>query len=220
MKRALVLLIAMVMVVGLMGQAQADLVLRGVDSLGNGLIYDTGLNVTWYDYTRSVDFWHNQVNWAAGLTVNFGGNVYDDWRLPTTVDGQYVVGYDGTTTGGWNITSSEMGHLYYVSLGNKGAYDTNGNYQPGYGLVNKGPFQHLQAGTLWSGTKYSLISNRAWRFSFYDGSQYYGGYGEVNALAVRPGDVSAVPIPGAIWLLGSGLAGLYVVRKKTERRHG
>ena len=93
---------------------------RGTDSLGNRLIYDSDLDITWYDYTNDYDTWQNQMDWAGALYVDFGGTHYTDWRLPTTVDGYQVYGYDGTTTEGYNITSSEMGHLFYTELGNKG----------------------------------------------------------------------------------------------------
>lgn len=87
-----------------------------------GLIYDDFLDITWlqdanYGAGQSYDSdgrmtWDNAVAWADQLVC--GG--FDDWRLPTHVDGQYVFGYDGTTTGGYNITTSEMGHMYYVNL--------------------------------------------------------------------------------------------------------
>jgi hypothetical protein len=40
--------------------------------------------------------------------------------------------------------------------------------------------------------------------------------GTFYAMAVHPGDVSAVPVPGAVWLLGSGLLGLIGIRKKMK----
>ncbi len=84
--------------------------------------------------------WYEATAWADQLA--YGG--YDDWRLPTTVDGLSVPGFDGTTTSGWNITTSEMGYMYYVNLGNLGYYDTDGTYpQPGWGLNNSGPFTNL-----------------------------------------------------------------------------
>ena len=44
-----------------------------------------------------------------------------------------------------------------------------------------------------------------------DGPEGYMG-GEIDAFA----DVSAVPIPGAIWLLGSGLVGLMGLRRSRK----
>jgi hypothetical protein len=35
-------------------------------------------------------------------------------------------------------------------------------------------------------------------------------------MAVHPGDVSAVPIPGAVWLFGSALLGLIGIRKEMK----
>jgi len=37
--------------------------------------------------------------------------------------------------------------------------------------------------------------------------------GNEYALALRTGQVSAVPVPGAIWLLGTGLTGLIGLRR-------
>ncbi len=90
--------------------------------------------------------------------------------------------------------------------------------QGGWGLLNIGPFGSVQFGLYWSGTVYAPNTNYAWRFDFDDGAQdvliksYNNGY----AWAVRPGDVAAVPVPAAVWLFGSGLAGLigFARRKK------
>lgn len=120
-------IVLLVMVLVFSVQSDAALQNLGTDSLGNRLIYDTDIDVTWYDYTNTSGNWQYQMDWAAALSVNFGGNVYDDWHLPTTIDGPLVVRNTGTTTGGYNITSSEMGHLFYAELGNDGYYDTSGN---------------------------------------------------------------------------------------------
>ncbi len=157
MKRIFILAVIMAMVMGFSVQADAALFNRGTDTLGYRLIYDDVLGITWYDYTKSYDAWQNQVNWAGALDVDFGGTHYTDWRLPSTVDGQYVWGYDGTTTAGYNITTSEMGHLFYVGLGNKGYYDTSGVYvgDGNWGLLNTGDFQNLQPDYYWSGAEYA-----------------------------------------------------------------
>lgn len=223
MKRMFILAVIMAMVMGFSLQAHATLINKGTDSLGYQLIYDNDLNITWYDYTRVQDYWQNQVNWAANLTVNFGGNIYDDWRLPSTIDGIFVWGYDGTTTAGFNITSSEMGHLFYTELENKGYCDTSGSCpQSGWGLTNTEDFQNLQPVGYWSGTEYAANPNVAWYFGtgFGGGQRTYKKYNGFYALAVRSGDVSAIPEPGTLLSLGSGLAVLVAFRKRLGRIHG
>lgn len=189
--------------------------------------------ITWLDYTSVSDTWENQVDWASELGSNLTVTLNPrftttldwgtGWRLPETVDGLLVWGYDGTTTAGANIKSSEMGYLFYESLRNKSYYYNNGNYpQPGWGLVNTGDFDNLEAYVYWSGTEYSLVSLTAWTFIFGYGSQTtYGNLSSHYALAVRPGQVfvAPIPIPAAMLLLGSGLAGLSIWRHGTRRKH-
>ena len=118
MGRIRVLFLILVAVFGFSGVSNAELWDRG-----GGLIYDDVLKITWlqdanfaqtsgydddlYGYdTNGRMHWSHAVAWADQLT--YGG--YKDWRLPTTVDGPFSdYGYDGTTTAGYNITTSEMG---------------------------------------------------------------------------------------------------------------
>lgn len=187
------------------GAAQAVLIDRGADNLGNKLIYDDDLNITWYDYTNPATYWATQMNWAANLSVTFGSQTFDDWRLPNTVDG-------GWSTVGGNITSSELGHLYYTELGN--IYSA--------GLTNTGPFEHLlSAADYWSGTDSSLGANEAWYFAMYNGYQASGLKGGLGkpTLAVRAGDIAAVvPVPAAAWLFGSALMGLLGFKTRERPR--
>ena len=205
---------------------------------GGGFIYDTDLNITllqdaYYantshyitpagrDVTTTAGLmtWDEATAWASGLTV--GG--VTGWRLPRTVDGPYVYGTDGTTTGGYNITSSEMGHLYYIELGNT-AFTQSGYAPP----VNKGPFADLLS-AYWSGTEYATDSIFAWYFHFGIGSQSFCAkdYLDLFALAVHDGDVLGngivlpngppVPIPGSILLLAPGLVGLAAIRRRLKK---
>jgi hypothetical protein len=76
-----------------------------------------------------------------------------------------------------------------------------------------GPFTNLQSTNYWSGVE--LNSSNAWDFRFHNGTQ---GLNDKDnnffALAVRPGDVAAVPVPAAVWLMGSALLGLAGFRRK------
>ncbi|VAV85848.1 hypothetical protein MNBD_DELTA01-627 [hydrothermal vent metagenome] len=135
------------------------------------------------------------------------------------MDGEYVWGWDGLTTGGYNITNSEMGHLFYTELDNKGYYATDGtNPQPGQGFLNKGLFDNLVDNLYWSDTEYSADTTKAWLFNFNLGYQFsYAKTLTPYGLAVRDGDVPAiVPEPSTYLLLGSGIAGLILWKRKRK----
>jgi hypothetical protein len=181
--------------------------------------------------------------WATQLHV--GG--VSGWRLPTTdpVNGSFYRYQDqppklGTgTTGdtpwsgrldvGWNITStqSEMAHLFYVTLGNLGAFDTDGRPRGADEIsFNTGVFGNLAARKFWSGSKYrSDLQDIAWVFDFASGKQQ-GSFTELPfpeayyAWAVHDGDVGlAAPVPEpAGWV--SMLLGLAGVAHLRRRRHG
>jgi len=220
MKQICIFLLAIAMAVGFSVQVDAALQVIGTaiyDSDGDGtpesynLIYDNDSpfgSILWLDYTNSANEWQNQVNWAAGLnsgvlTYNLNPGIIVTWtgvwRLPLTADSAYVWGYDGSTSAGYNITSSEMGHLFYEGLGNLGYYDTDGNElgcsPDPHCLRNTGDFLNLQPYDYWSGTEYAADPVGAWNFGFSDGLQDKNPKNTTNnyALAVRPGEIAAVP---------------------------
>ncbi len=61
-------------------------------------------------------------------------------------------------------------------------------------------------------TNYSF-PDYAWTFVFGIGTQSYLYRYNAVSWAIRPGDVSAVTVPSAILLLGSGMAGLVGFRR-------
>lgn len=209
------------------------------------LIYDSDENVTWLDYTPAVGTFAIQKSWVDGLTVQGFSDTYSSWRMPAldesliTVNG--VSGYAGPNPDGtygyeygYNMVHTEPGRLYYETLGNIGARDETGVWWPdGYGLINTGPFENLRdtADYYWLDTPYSPDTTYHWLFSFSTGAVSYGA-DERLAIAFMPGDVdqdpdfsdypvwrsatSNVPIPGAVWLLGSGLVGLAGLRRRLK----
>jgi hypothetical protein len=203
------------------------------------------LNVTWlqdanYAKTSGYDAvadavgrmtWTQANTWANGLV--YGG--YSDWRLArnTPANGSTwsnSYSFNGTTDVGYNITStfSELSYMHYVNLGLKGFYSASGAYQPDFGANGNGTYggqkdvglvKNLQSGEYWFGTASAPSPDSgAWFFSTYDGGQVFssqrGGY---FAWAVRPGDVTVVPVPGSVALLSGGLALLGVVTRRRER---
>ena len=180
---------------------------------GGGLIYDTDLDLTWLadanaavgsafdDGTNTGDgrmSWTSAVAWADSLTI--GGA--SDWRLPATADPDATC--SGTGPRGDSCTGSEMGHLFYVELGGapNSTIFTSGN-QTLLAL-----FSNVQ-GAYWSGTTEAGFPDFAWDFTFTSGvqSDAFKTTNFLSGWAVHGGDVSAVPAPGAVWLLGTGLLG-------------
>ena len=176
-------------------------------------------------YANGTMNWPGALHWIAAMNAA-GGTGYlgfNDWRLPTMMDTGTLGCTDYSLPGtdcGYNVQTgstattvySEMASLWYDTLGNLGYVDTSGNSnQTGWGLNNVGPFSNVQSDYYWSGLEYAPNVGSAWSFNANYGLQYW--YPKVNfsnyyGWAVRTGDVSAVPVPAAIWLFGSGLLGL------------
>lgn len=180
------------------------------------LIWDNnnnGNSVIWLDYFNSPANWATQNAWAAGLdsslTYNIDSSAYtvtwDDtaWRLPSA---------GANPQEGYNQTSSEMGDLFYNDLGLSASPPTTTDAQ-----LNATNFDNLIAKWYWSGTGCAEPPDRAWLFRMDTGNHVHR-YRDITeyGLAVRSGDVSPVPLPGGIYLLGSGLIGLVSLRRRKQ----
>lgn len=225
------------------GQGTWESTLQGRDLDGNPstfeAYYDTTLDITWMTSTTTglgVMDWATANAWANGL------NAYGitGWRLPTNTpvngssyiqalsnDGSTDWGYAATTTdgtdGGWRDALgrpvSEMGHMFYVTLGNLGFCDPavptpDCVTQSGWGLSNTGPFtfSDTQTRIYWSAA--APDTNAGWCFDFFDGEQCLAAQFSIiyEGWAVHDGDV--VPVPAAVWLFSSGLIGLLLVARR------
>jgi hypothetical protein len=209
------------------GQGTWETTLQGRDLDGNlatfEAYYDTSLNITWLanaNYAGTIMDWTTANAWAAGLNPYRSG--ITGWRLPTVTDtgtSGCDFGYTGTDCGfNVNTATGEMAHMFYTILGDKAFYNTSGvGPQAGWGLTNTGPFSNVQSLIYWSATEYAPDTSYAWVFNFSNGNQT--SHNKANgyyAWAVHSGDVgaSAVPVPAAAWLFGSGLLGLIGVARR------
>lgn len=124
--------------VGVPGQGTWETTLHGRDldnKPGNGFeaYYDSVLDVTWLDDNNmgGQTTWTNRKLFVE--TSTFYG--ISGWRLPKVTDLR-IPGCNANTMSGGdcgynvNVGSSELAHLFYVTLGNKAYADVNGVEQP------------------------------------------------------------------------------------------
>jgi hypothetical protein len=207
------------------GTAQASLLGRSALTEGGTdyqAYYDDAQNITWVadaNLAASNAFgvadisggwpagdmsWTKVNEWIAAMnTASYLGA--SNWRLPTTLLPDPTCQY-GSSYGRY-CTGSEMGHLGNVD---------------GIVVVSPTPFTNVKNEFYWSGT--SAGSNSQWGFHFAynnEGVFYFGQqlqipitFDHYYAWAVRDGDIAAVPVPPAVWLFGSALGVMGVLRRK------
>lgn len=185
--------------------------------------------------------WGVAYQWIDGMNADAGSGYlgYNGWRMPTVSpingtsfnttpsnDGSTDVGHANNT--GWVDGSgnpvSELGHMFYINLGNYGFCEPTNNCgdlgtiitgHP-WGLTNTGSFSNLVADFYWNPLGYSL--DDAWSFGFFGGDQGLRDKQSYQYVwAVHDGDIgSPVPIPATFWLLSSGLIGLIAVARRKK----
>jgi hypothetical protein len=180
---------------GVPGQGTWEITLLGRDIDGNPIdqlspntvfLYDTELDITWLRDANVNGTMTSET--ANGWARNYSIAGYYGWRLPTMEYG-------------------EMAHLWYEELGNTA----------GGPITNTGSFQNLQSGSYWLGTQiWPSRLTRPSAFSTADGSETsYRPLNTFYAMAVRQGDVTALPEPGtgAMMLVAFGAFAVAVRRR-------
>lgn len=231
MKKALNTVVASLAVATLMiTKSHAGLIDRG-----NGMLYDTVLDVTWlqdanYAKTSSYDSdglmnWDEAMSWADGLIYEG----YSDWRLAgvdTNDDTCGARNYDYFYGPGCSGTDNELAFMFSENLGLHGILDANYVRDPnwhntawGTQIANSfvdattGETMHIEnllSAEYWSSVEYERNSEiHSWKFNYGGGSQNTSRKDEsLYAWAVRDGDVSfstEISEPNILALLGIGL---------------
>jgi hypothetical protein len=196
---------------------------------GGGLIYDTVLDITWAQTGPDGGLtWSAAKSYAAGLTL--GG--VSGWRLPymsvaAGPGGLVPIGtpVDCNTASEADCRDNEMGYMFYYNLGGtlNSSIEDSGN-------SNRDLFPNLLPNNVvnfWTGQDIEgpPLNVATWVFSFAnDGSNtsIAGSVGNelkfdnMGAWAVHDGNISAVPVPAAMWLFGSGLLGLIGMARRKK----
>lgn len=172
---------------------------------GGGLFYDDVLKITWSQPGLLKDWTTANADVAALTTGGVSG-----WRLPymSVAAGagsvSSVIDCSSPSTTEAACRDNELGYMLYHNLGGTGSsslFPTLMTYDP----------TRMVTGYYWSETKLSTNTNIAWIFTFSDGTLEGGDTTTTfpyYVWAVYDGNISAVPVPAAAWLFGSGLVGL------------
>ncbi|WP_200379762.1 PEP-CTERM sorting domain-containing protein [Rubrivivax gelatinosus] len=208
-------------IVTVSGAAQAALFDRG-----GGMIYDTTHDITWLadmNYARTSGHIGDGVNTDGAMTWDaadswadhlvYGG--FDDWRLPTLIPSAEDKTCSRTFLwAGDHCSGGELSGLFVTDLGNKVNESVlNQTGDTAEQIANLALFSNVQSYAYWSGTK--AMDGIMWYFATNGGiqSNYYQ-YVTFYALAVRPGDVAAVPEPPTLVLALLGLGATVMWRRR------
>jgi hypothetical protein len=205
------MLLVLIMIFIFSTEANATLVNVGTATYGGNsynLLYDETYHLVWFDYSYGLDQWNDPpdpggtISGASAWAQNLGSS------LIVNLSPNYTSNIDWST--GWRLPSA-------------GANPQEGysqhNSEIGSIFEQKDLFQNMTIYYYWSSTKDTSTYDQLWFYSYINPDhcdwQGSGWQGNLNmAFAVHSGDVSPVPEPATMFLLGTGLICLVGVGKK------
>jgi hypothetical protein len=185
--------------------SQAALLFDGVldwEGIAGDLTYDSGTNrlyITGFDITIHSLLFHGQEEW--GDTWD-SGEIHVTAQNSITIDGLFEAPGSTVFLTGGSISLLAGSELFVgedYGDGSGGSEIASGNVS----LCSGGDCEYLdsQLGSV------RLIVGSGERIDF-----------DQSGISFVPGDLQlAAPVPAAIWLLGTGLAGLGLIRRKLRR---
>ena len=165
--------------------------------------------------------WSAANTWADSL--EYGG--FDDWRMPglNASDTSCPIERDlgpgiGVVHYGQGCSGGELSHLFVVDLGTRpGESVLNVTGDTAEQVANLALFSNVQRARFWSATEWAPDTTLAWYLDA--GDAFQGNQGKnapFFALAVRTGDLVAVPEPQSLGL--AMLALCAAIRVRRQRR--
>ncbi len=186
---------------------------------GDNLItQDTVSGLEWLDITTTTSRSYNDISSNLG-----SGQEFDGWRYATKVE----------LSGFWDAFGGDNNHYDGWSTENNGLFETIAPFWGDAYCQISGC--NLGDGFLFAITAESRSENTQYRSKVYDDitdpnkatHDYFNlnnGYSLVDETSsvighalVRPIEITAIPVPAAAWLFGSGLVCLIGLARKKER---
>jgi hypothetical protein len=212
------------------GTSQASLT-----NIGNGLIYDSTSNVTWisdgYAFTNNIKATtgnptsdpytgpllgtvvptpggspHTIVANDLMYDPNTGARWFGSWWAATAWADSYTYQYGSQTISDWRLPTSTEAQNLITQLGSGSGAKPPFTFVPPFywtsNVTNSGNNADVARPLFGTINNFTLMNGAVPRYS--------------NVWAVVPGNV-AVPVPAAIWLFGSALAGMGIVGRRKEK---
>ncbi len=159
---------------------------------------DTATNLEWLDVSKTASTNRNYV--LAQLVT---GGAFAGWHYATGAETLGLIAAAGIPTGS-GLTDPAV----FAAVASFATLVGSTVTQSGYPEV----YAQIVTGESYGANFYFFNGNRTYDTGYLGGGM--GGGTQFSSWLVR--DAAPVPIPGAVWLLGSGLLGLIGVRRYTR----